>query len=384
MVEAIIIKNGYVVDPEVTKIQKRDIGMLNGKFIDPAIVESYGADVIYIDANGSYVAPGFIDIHTHVFKDYTSLGIEADKVGVNQGVTTIIDAGSAGLDNYETFKQKVIKTSKTEVLAFLNISTKGLCNGGGELSNPNDLMPSAEARSIFRTEPPLVGLKARMSGSVVGNNGLNPLLHARKLADDLHVPIMVHIGNPPPLIEEILPMLRKGDIVTHAFHGKTKNKIITEHQKLTLEAINCLNRGVLFDVGHGAASFSFKTLSIYKEKYHYPFSISSDLHVRNYESPVGSLMQTMSKVRGLGYSLLEVVAAVTMEPAKTLHLTEQGTFAFGTRADVTLFYETDVCMDLIDSEGETIMVEKVIEPYLTIREGKKVYESNVGTKPQRS
>ncbi|QKE73745.1 amidohydrolase/deacetylase family metallohydrolase [Arthrobacter citreus] len=379
MLEATIIKNGYVVDPESAKIEKKEVGILEGKFIDPSIIKGQVGYVNYIDAKESYVAPGFIDIHTHVFKDYTYLGIAADEIGINQGVTTIVDAGSTGIEHYEVFKRKIMNTSKTEVLAFLNISKKGLCNGGAELANLEDLMDMAEAEKIFETEASILGLKARMSSSVVKDTGIKPLIHARKLSDALNVPIMVHIGNPPPLIEEILPMLKKGDIVTHAFHGKQKNRIITSNQTLLPAAIDCLNRGVLFDVGHGSASFSFKTLAVYKKKYQYPFSISSDLHIKNYNEPVGSLMQTMSKIRGLGYSLLEVVQAVTSLPAKTLQLNEQGTFAYGTRADVTLFYEKEKSARLIDSEGDALMVEKVIEPYLTIREGRKVFESNAGT-----
>ncbi|MFB5195859.1 amidohydrolase/deacetylase family metallohydrolase [Neobacillus sp. KR4-4] len=382
--DAVIIKNGYVVDPEAATIEKKEIGILRGKFADPSLVKSHGGQVDYINANAAFVAPGFIDIHTHVFKDYTDLGVEADKIGISQGVTTIVDAGSTGINHYETFRQQVIETSETEVLAFLNISKEGLCNGRAELANMDDLMEIIEATNIFETQSSIIGLKARMSGSVVKDNGIQPLLHARKLADALNVPIMVHIGNPPPLIEEILPLLKKGDIVTHAFHGKQKNKIITSHQTLIPEAVNCLDRGVLFDVGHGTASFSFATLSIYKEKYQYPFSISSDLHIRNYEKPVGSLMQTMSKIRGLGFSLLEVVEAVTIKPAKTLHLIEQGTFAYGTRADVTLFYEKEMCTELIDSEGYPLIVEKVIEPYITIRAGRKVFECNGGTKSNRN
>lgn len=372
MNESNIIKNGFVIDPEKSTIEKKEIGMINGKLVDPQEVREKAKNIQYINAEGCYVSPGFIDMHVHVFKDYTELGIDADLVGVEQGVTTIVDAGSAGYDDYQLFKDNVIDKSKTEILSFINVSRKGLCVGLAELANLGDLMTLEEASEIVDNEPSIVGIKARMSGSVVKDSGIKPLEHARILANKINKPIMVHIGNPPPNLTEIFPLLNKGDIVTHAFHGK-KHGILDENNEMILEVRNALKRGVLFDVGHGTSSFSYNTIRRFKEKYDYSFTISTDIYLKNYDDPVGSLMKTMTKLLELGFSLEEVVQAVTINAAKALKSNEIGTLNLGTRADITIFKISDQYTKLIDSEGETLVGKRNLDPYMTFRNGKVVY-----------
>ncbi len=374
MNERVIVQNGLVIDPETSTIQKRDIGILDGVFAAVEDVRKQtGEDIQYIDASGYYVAPGFIDLHAHIFKDYTDLGIDPDLVGIEQGVTTIVDAGSAGYDNYQTFKETVIEKSKTEILAFLNISRNGLCKGLSELANLNELMSIQEGKEIFNREGSIVGLKARMSGSVVKDSGIKPLEHARDLANELGKPIMVHIGNPPPNLPEIFPLLKDGDIVTHAFHGK-KHGILTESGELIPEAMCAIERGVRFDVGHGTSSFSYKTMRKFKDKYDIAFTISTDIYKKNYSNPVGSLMITMTKLLSLGYPLTEVVTAVTKRAADSLHLTEQGTLRVGSVADVTIFgLKEKGESTLVDSEGEVLDFNQELTPYITLKAGKVAY-----------
>lgn len=369
-----IIENGRVINPEKDGIERKDIGILNGKLASVQEVLEKSDKIERIDAAGTYVAPGFIDLHVHVFKDVTSLGIEADLVGVHQGVTTIVDAGSSGYDNYEVFKETVVNKSKTEVLSFLSISRKGLGAGLSELENPADLMTLGEAAEIFEREPKIVGLKARMSGSVVKEQGIAPLKHAKMLADSLNVPIMIHIGNPPPYLHEIFPLLKKGDIVTHAFHGK-KHGILREDNSLIPEVLEALDRGVLFDVGHGTSSFSYETIKRYKKNYSFPFSISTDIYLNNYQDPVGSLMMTMSKLLELDFSLEDVVKSVTIRAAQAIGQTELGTLRNGTRADLTIFTLNEEPTDLIDSEGIVMTGRTLLDPKMTIRDGKVVFSS---------
>lgn len=369
----LIIQNGNVIDPDlsVPHVEKQDIAIHNGKFVTIDEVDPSSAKII--NAEGHYVSPGFIDLHVHVFNHYAKIGIDADRVGISQGVTTIVDAGSSGYDVFEAFRKNVIVTHKTEVLAFLNISRKGLSESISELADPTDLMTLEEAKDIFSREKSLVGLKARMSRSVVKEQDVKPLRHARKLADQLDVPIMVHIGNPPPYLPKILPILRKGDIVTHAFHGK-EHGILNKDHTLIPEALDALNRGVLFDIGHGSDSFNFHTMTYFKEKYSYSFTSSTDAYDQNIQKPVGSLMTTMSKLLELGFSLPFVVESVTSRSRKALHLTEQGTFQKGTRADVTLFDVHDRPTLLVDSNGNKKLCHQMIDPVTTIRSGEVVYE----------
>jgi len=372
MEETIIIKNGKVIDPSKDGIQKKDIAIKNGKFVSLEEVINSDNKMLTIDASDCYISPGFIDMHVHVFVDYTELGIEPDKIGIEQGVTTIIDAGSTGTEDFARFKEVIIDKSETEILTFLNISKKGLCHGVSELAELKNLMTYDEFKEVNTEDSGIVGIKARMSSSVVKESGILPLIYARGMADITGLPIMTHIGNPPPNLQEIFPILREGDIVTHAFHGK-KHGILDEEEKLIKEALDGLERGVLFDVGHGTESFSYKTLMKYKENYDYPFTISTDIYIKNYAEPVGSLMQTMSKLMQLGYSLEELVKSVTIRVKENLNLKEQGTFDVNTRADVTIFKLSDKKQELIDSQGELIMVDHMIEPHMTLREGKVVY-----------
>lgn len=371
MGDGIIIKNGYVIDPEQQTIELREIAIQNGVLV--ALEEMDATQATYIDAEGCYVSPGFIDIHVHIFTEQTELGIDADLIGIEQGVTTVVDAGSAGYSDYAAFKEKVITKSQTEVLSFLNISRQGLTSGLSELADLGDLMTMEEAEEIFSKEPSIVGLKARMSGSVVKESGIKPLEHARKLADQLNVPIMVHIGNPPPHLQEILPLLRTGDIVTHAFHGK-EHGILHAQGSLIPEAIAALQRGVLFDVGHGTSSFSYETLLRFREVYNEPFTTSTDLYRANYQHPVCSLMHTMAKLLELGVPFMEVVRSVTVGASKALGLRDKGTLTLGTKADLTLFKKVEQRTILVDSEGRKLEAKQMLTPHMVLRAGKVVYQ----------
>ncbi|RYL97047.1 amidohydrolase/deacetylase family metallohydrolase [Sporolactobacillus sp. THM7-7] len=373
----LIIKNGNVIDPDVSEpyVEKKDIAIQNGKFVSIDEIDPSAAKIIH--AGGHYVSPGFIDLHVHVFNQHAKVSIDADRVGISQGVTTIVDAGSSGYDVFDSFRKNVIETHKTEVLAFLNVSRKGLTESLSELADPSDLMTVEEAKEIFSKEKSLVGLKARMSRSVVKGQDVKPLLHARQLADQLNVPIMVHIGNPPPYLPDIFPLLRKGDIVTHAFHGK-EHGILKKDHTLIPEAVDALNRGVLFDIGHGSDSFNFNTMKYFKEKYSYSFTSSTDIYDKNIQKPVGSLMTTMSKLLELGFSLPFVIESVTSRSRKALHLTEQGSFQNGTRADVTIFDVHERPTLLIDSNGNKKICHKMIDPIMTIREGEVVQKNEKG------
>lgn len=139
------------------------------------------------------------------------------------------------------------------------------------------------------------------------------------------------------------------------------------------EALEALERGVLFDVGHGTASFSYRTITRFKERYSCPFTISTDIYIDNYVKPVGSLMKTMSKLLSIGYSLNDVVKSVTSRAAKAIGLAEQGTLKLGTRADLTIFTIAEREEDLVDSEGEIMKVRRVLQPRMTVKDGEVVY-----------
>lgn len=361
--DAFILKNVMVIDQEAKSTEKKDIFIADGVYRESVS----GGEII--DLEGCYLAPGFVDMHVHVFEGETQLGICADKVGVRQGVLTVVDAGSTGIRDYGSFKKSVIDKNLTNVKFFINIARQGLCDGLSELADMDDLMNEEELLRFQKTHGEhLVGLKVRMSGSVLKSSGMKPLKHARRLADASGLPIMVHVGNAPPPLGEILDLLKKGDILTHCFHGKEGG--ICAYTKEYQAAVS---RGVHFDVGHGTASFSYKTFPKVMELMNMDYSISTDIYNSNYESPVGSLMQTMSKFLAAGLSIEELVYKVTTLPAKLLGLREDKIIP-GAAANGTIF---KLCpkpdgIRLMDSEGILIASESIICPVMTIKEGKRV------------
>lgn len=315
------------------------------------------------------MTPGLIDLHAHVYPQKTFLGVAADRVGVEQGVTTVVDAGSVGIWAFDAFVEEVVRPAATRVLAYLNISGDGLCTGGGELADMSRLTPK-EAAALIREQPILRGIKARMSGSVVKQNGIRPLLVAKEAAREAGVPIMVHIGNAPPELTEILPLLDRGDVVTHCFHGK-KGGMFDERGELIPEAQDALERGVVLDIGHGEASFSFQTLRYAQAQGIRPHVISTDVHQRNLNGPVHSLTHTLTKFLAMGFSLDDVIAASTVAPARVLGLeNEIGTLKAGASADVSILQIQKEPTLLTDCEQETIETNERVVAYQAITSGK--------------
>lgn len=367
----VLIQNGTVIDPAEGLHGSYDLAIHEGKILKISPQGSMDATqaTATIDVKGRFVVPGLIDIHTHVFPGATYLGIEADRVGVCQGVTTVVDAGSTGVNDFDKFIRDVVTKSSTQILAWINIAGDGLCQGRAELS---DLANVEIDRTVelIRQYPLIRGIKVRMSSSVLGTSGIKPLLKAKEAAEKARVPLMVHIGNGPPGLGDILALLGKGDIVTHAFHGK-RGGILNEEGELIPEAQSALARGVLFDVGHGTSSFSFSTMDRAKRAGVKPYTISTDIYRENYQGPVGSLAATLSKFLALGYSLDEVVALATANPANALGLSgSHGSLAIGRRADVTILNLAEGSFDFVDAEGSHLAGRQLLHPQCTIRAGK--------------
>jgi dihydroorotase len=372
MITDFLIKNGTVVDPSSGMYGRYDVMGSDGKItaIYPNTMDKSATDEIrVIDAEGCIVTPGLIDIHTHVFPQRAVIGIEADQIGVNQGVTTLVDAGSAGADTFAPFVAEVVEKSTTRVLSWLNIAIAGLCGSHSELADLTGIN-TAYTAEVIRKNPLIRGVKVRMSSSVLGASGLKPLEIAKQVAKEVQLPVMVHVGNGPPALGNILDLLEEGDVVTHAFHGK-KGGIFSEKLELIPQAEKALSRKVLFDVGHGTDSFSFQTLKVAKAAGVNPYTISTDLYGKNYHGPVYSLATTMSKFLTLGYSLQEVIAAVTIAPAKVLGLQDSlGVLAVGRSADISILKIVEGEFRFADSVKNCLIGQQLLQPKYTIRLGK--------------
>lgn len=365
-----VIQNGYVIDPANHISGKYDVFVKDGKVSGiEASGGSVPANYEAVDAADHIVTPGLIDLHVHSFEAVEDFGVFPDKIGVQTGVTTVVDAGSSGSDNFERFRQEMIEPSKTQVLAWLNIAGPGLVEGRSELANLARLEPEKTLELIRKYPQYIIGIKARMSSSVVKLSGLEPMKIAKRVAREAGLPVMVHIGNAPPKLGEVLDLLDEGDVVTHAFHGK-RGGILDENGNLIPEAERALSRGVHFDVGHGTASFSFKTMRRAKEIGINPFSISTDVYMHNLKGPVHSLTMTMTKFLALGYSLDEIVRWTTQAPSLILRKeNDLGTLKIGSVADITILKQVNKRVVLTDSEGESMEFGSELVAATTIRGG---------------
>lgn len=314
-----------------------DVAIKHGKIAAlGSLPESTEAKQTLILGGQVHVSAGWIDGHTHCYPASPLYHDEPDKVGVASGVTTVIDAGSTGADDVDDF-QRIAATCKTRVHALLNISRIGLLRQN-ELADPADIDPALAQAAIRRHPGFIVGIKARMSGSVVGESGLQPLRMAKQIQQaNGNLPLMVHVGNTPPDLDEIVALLGEGDLLTHCFNGKP-NRILTPAGELRQAVREAMRRGLLLDIGHGGASFSFEVAELAIAQGILPHTISSDIYCKNrIKGPVYSLAHVMSKFFAIGMTLEQVLACVTHQAADALRLPGKGRLEVGADADITLF-----------------------------------------------
>lgn len=352
----ILIKNAVLTDGS-----KIDIGVKNGKIVALDTLLNLNAVQTFVMESGSYISAGWIDDHVHCNPTMDIYYDEPDLIGVHSGVCTVIDAGSCGYSNVDAFFQ-CVKNAKTNVYALLNISDIGLIRQD-ELSDLS-LIQIDHIKEKFNMYPDfLLGIKARMSQSVVGDNGIQPLVMAKKIQKELgDIPLMVHIGSAPPPLEDIMPLLDHHDMVTHCFNGKA-NSIIDSDMHIKSCVLCAQKRGVAFDLGHGTASFDF---NVARHCFNLGFkccTISTDIYHRNRVSgPVMSFAVTLSKMLHLGYSLEEIIDKVTRAPAEFFKIQNKGKIEIGYDADFTIFEVKDAQFEAIDSSGNREIIHKLIQP----------------------
>ncbi|MDH9160577.1 amidohydrolase/deacetylase family metallohydrolase [Staphylococcus succinus] len=323
---------------------------------------------ILFDGSDSFVSTGWIDMHVHAFSDFSPYGDEIDAIGVKQGVTTIVDAGSCGANRINELYQRA-QQSQTNVLAFINISNIGL-ERIDELSNLDWINQHQCIAACKLYEDMIIGLKTRISSSVVKGNGVIPLEKAIEISNEISLPIMTHIGSAPPKIEDVIPLLRKGDIITHYLNGKENNLFDENGEPLTVLK-DAVDRGVYLDVGHGNASFSFKVAQ-QARKAHVKFNtISTDIYKKNrVEGPVFSLSNVLTKFLCLGYTLEDIISAVTTMPAKIIDRPELAELKEGIKANLTIFDVSDNNQKLIDSDNQIMNSSKIIKERGVVSNGR--------------
>ncbi|WP_131064369.1 amidohydrolase/deacetylase family metallohydrolase [Raoultella planticola] len=359
----LLLRGARLVDDTLT-----DIAIQDGKIAALGEISASARKAVALDGR-YYVSAGWIDSHVHCYPKSPIYHDQPDSIGIATGVTTVIDAGSTGADDIDDFYQ-LTRAAATDVYALLNISRVGLI-AQNELANMANIDADAVKQAVTRHPDFIVGLKARMSSSVVGENGITPLERAKAIQQENgDLPLMVHIGNNPPNLDEIAERLSAGDIITHCYNGKP-NRILTPEGELRASITRALQRGVRLDVGHGTASFSFEVARRAIALGILPHSISSDIYCRNrIDGPVRSLALVMSKFLAIGMTLPQVIDCVTVNAALGLRLKSKGQLTVGYDADLTLFTVQHAPTLLVDAEKESLQADNILVPLAAIRAGK--------------
>ncbi len=378
----LLIKNGTLIDAAQGIHARQDIGFANGHVaaVSDDIPTSEAREVL--DANGCFVTPGLIDLHVHVFYGVSHFGIEPDSTCLARGATTVVDAGSAGADTFPGFRKYVIDVSDTRILAQLNISSQGMLTQEiGELENPDYADVGKACRMIEAHRDIILGVKVRLTReSIVGARaGMLPLHRAREAADAAGLPLMVHPQDAwCQSIDDILAVMGKRDILTHCFHDMPCG-ILDENGKIRDSVHAALERGVIFDVGHGAGSFSWDVVNKAMAQGVEPTTISSDLHVYNVDGPVYDLVNVVNKFLYLGMPLDDALAKVTSVPADTILMPgEVGTLAVGAWGDAVVFELREGAFELVDARGQSRIGTQKLEPIVVVKSGRVYRQKRIG------
>src|SRR5438105_6999847 len=364
-----LLKGGRLLDPASGRDGLFDIRVHDG------IVAEIGADLspddaTVIDVKGLLVTPGLIDVHLHLMKGLGAFGVDPDIFGVGSGVTTVVDAGSAGHTLLNMFRNYVTNNAKTRVLNYVNLSTLGGVTGPGYsiLADPRLIDEDKIEKAVDANRDIIVGIKVMATGAALGAEGLKPLARARKLGDSLKLPLLVHIGESwskdttPPPIGEVLKYLRAGDIVTHMFTAHPGG-LVDSNGKLWPQVRDAKESGVLMDVGHGLHNLNFDIARKVLDQGLHPDGVSTDGHRGNRAGPVYDLPTTMAKLMALGFTLNQVVEMATVNAAKLLGRTgELGTLRIGQAADISVLKIDDKEWRAVDSQKGNIPAYQAIRP----------------------
>jgi dihydroorotase len=314
-------------------------------------------------------------------KGLGAFGVDPDIFGIGSGVTTVVDAGSAGHTMLNVFRNYVTDNAKTRVLNYINLSTLGGVTGPGFsiLADPRLIDEAKIGQAVETNRDIIVGIKIMATGGALGAQGLKPLERARKLGDELKIPLLVHIGESwtkgaePVAVGDVLKYLRAGDIVTHMFTVHPGG-LLDANGRLWPQVRDAKESGVLMDVGHGLHNLNFDVARKVLDQGLHPDGVSTDGHRGNRAGPVYDLPTTMAKLMALGYSLKQVIEMATTNAARLLgRSNELGTLRVGDRAEISVLKIEDREWQAVDSQKGTIPAHQTITPVYAIR-GDTIYE----------
>ena len=368
----LLIRGGTVIDPAQGIHGRRDVAIRDGRIaaLDESLTAQDAAQVL--DATGRLVTPGLIDIHTHIYHRVVFSSIDPSPLAARSGTTTMVDCGSAGAATLDGFRHYVAATAACRVLAFLNISVIGLVAipecGYGRFVDSNRAYETAHANRDL-----IVGIKVRGSRMAFDeDNTVQPVYMAKAAARAANMSLMLHLGDPPPTVEQSIPLLDQGDFVTHSYKGKPVTRLVDHEMKAKSVLREARERGVLIDVGHGSGSFSWPVAHALCEQGYWPDTISTDAHHGVVDPPISADMpNVMSKFLHLGMPLVDVIRASTIRPAQTIGWADRiGTLEVGRTADVAILALEDGEFTFSDSSKQPETATRRLVAHHTIVGGR--------------
>jgi dihydroorotase len=380
----LLLKGGHVIDAKNGINAVRDVAVSGGK------IAAVAADIpgdrarAVVDVSGLYVTPGLVDIHVHVFADsmareYTGEhGVRPDGFTFRSGVTTVVDAGSSGWRNFEQFKKNVIDKSRTRVFAMLNIVGSGMGGREDVEQNTSDMEAGKTAEMAKRHPDVVVGVKiAHYKGPEW--IAVERAVEAGKLAN---IPVMVDFADfrkERPFQDLVGSKLRPGDIYTHTYLRAVP--MLDDAGKVLPYLFAAQKRGIIFDVGHGAGSFSWRQAIPAVRQGFYPNSISTDLHVQSMNAGMKDMLNVASKFLNLGMPLDQVIARCTWNPAREIHREQYGHLSPGAVADIAVLRVEKGQFGFVDSSRTRMAGTQRLIAEMTFKDGRAVWDLNGLTSP---
>jgi dihydroorotase len=342
-----VIKGGRVIDPASRLDAIRDIGIARGRIAAVSTSIAVNGTTI-VDARGKLVLPGLIDIHTHAARSS-----DGPPLLLKDGVTGWIDAGSQGADHIADVIA-VARSSPQTGRILVNIGRGGILADGDtkELALAN---VSAARDAIAKHRDLIVGIKARLSADVAGQNDYEVLKRAQEAAGPSGVPVMIHMGQTISPLSKLLPVLKRGDIVTHMF-APPPNGILDDNRRILPEVLDARKRGVWFDVGNGRLGHvRWDVVDAVMKQRFWPDAISTDWNTMSRTTGVVDIGNGMSKFLQYGMSVAEVVACNTVNAARMFPaFKDRGTLAVGAPADAAIFELRDGSFEFLDNYDQAI------------------------------
>lgn len=367
----LLLKNGHVFDAANKRNGRMDVAINGSRIVKVAAGIPSSHARVSIDASDYYVTPGLIDLHVHYDSYGASLNLNPDHNSLRFGVTTAVDAGSSGADNFEKFRREVIDGSRTRVLAWLNIVAAGMYGGQVE-DDPKQMNVEKAVAMVRKHKDVIVGIKTahyQPPDWIAVDNAV-------KAASESGTVCMVDFHPKPGRgYEELITKhMRPGDLHTH-FYGRLTPQL-DANKKVQPYMWAARKRGVLFDVGHGSGSFWFRIAKPAIEQGFYPDTISTDLHKDSVMIPNATMPNVMSKLLNLGMTIEQVFERATLAPAKAIHRPELGTLNEGAVADIAVFKLERGKFALLDSGHGRLTADRKLRCALTIRNGRVVWDED--------